>query len=112
MKATSFHITLAAISVKEGELEHVMAKTQKATSRFLDLLKEKHGFLLTCRGAGFGDHGSFWLKINLGEELCCILREYLDDELEAVYTKMGQYVHSYGTLFNHWFGMSLFHRSD
>ena len=54
-RATSFHITLAVISVKEGELEHVMAKTQKATSRFLDLLKENHGFLLTWGGAGFGD---------------------------------------------------------
>ena len=31
MKATSFHITLDGISVKESELEHVMA-----TSRFLD----------------------------------------------------------------------------
>ena len=79
MKATSFHITMAVISVKEGELEQVIVKTQKASSRFLDILKEKHGFLLTCGGAGFGDYGAFWLKINLGEELCGILCELKHD---------------------------------
>ena len=78
MKASSFHITLTVLSVKEGEIEHVMARTQKAIERILDLLKEKQGFMLACGGAGFGDYGSFWLSISLGLELCCILREYLE----------------------------------
>ena len=42
MKANSFHITMAAISVKEGKLEQVIVKIQIATSRFLDILNEKH----------------------------------------------------------------------
>ena len=83
MKDCLFHITLAVLSIKEGELEHAMARTQKAIERFLDLLKGKHGYMMACFGTGFGDYGSFWQNISLGSELCCILREYLDYELEG-----------------------------
>ena len=73
MKATSLHITMAVLAVKEGELEQVIVKTKKAAARFLDILQEKHVFLLTCGGVGFGDYGALWLKVNIGEELFGIL---------------------------------------
>ena len=82
MKATSLHITMAVIAVKEGELEQVIVKTKKANARFLEILKEKHGFLLTCGGVGFGDYGALWLKVNIGEELCGILCECIENEME------------------------------
>ena len=86
MKADSFHITLAVLSIKPEELEHAMAKAQRAVERFLDLMQEKHGFMIALSGAGFGDYGSFWLKASIGAELCSILREYIDDELEGFLT--------------------------
>ena len=51
----------------------------------------------------------FLSNFYLEESLWCLQLNFYRDKLfgappEAVYTKMGRYVHSYGTLFNHWFG--------
>ena len=70
------------LKVPPGEIETVKSKTKKAVEAFMDMTESDTGFLITCGSIRFMDHNVLALEIELGKEVCMMLRHLIEIELE------------------------------
>jgi 2'-5' RNA ligase len=78
VKPESLHITLAVLHVAEEEVPGLMEKTRRIWEEYVDLLGSPSNMVLSFKGIGFGDHGSIWIKMELGKEAILVLREMIE----------------------------------
>ena len=81
-KGKSLHLTLGVLKVPPEEVETVKSKTKKAVEAFLDMTESNAGFLITCGSIKFMKHSVLALKIEMGKEVCNMLRHLIEIELE------------------------------
>ena len=80
-KASSLHLTIATLNVKDGELDTVLKKAKTVHERFVDLLDAPDGLMVAVNQIGFGDYGALWVNLELGKEAIGCLREMIDESL-------------------------------
>ena len=80
-KGKALHITLAVLKVPSGDIETVKDKIKKAVEAFKDMMESDSGFLITCGSTRFLDHSVIALEIELGKEVCMMLRHLIEIEL-------------------------------
>ena len=69
------HITMAVMNVEENEVEEMKRKFSILADMYRDILHSKVGFMITCSGVKFFDHGSVVLPVQVGKELLQVFRD-------------------------------------
>ena len=87
-KASSLHLTIATLNVKDGELDTVLKKAKTVHERFVDLLDAPDGLMVAFNQIGFGDYGALWVNLELGKEAIGCLREMIDESLGVFLTDL------------------------
>ena len=72
-------------------------KTNDIFKKYSDMLALPCGLSTTYRGIGFGDWGTVWIEMFLGQEAVTLLREIVEEELGHLLTDLR--FHSHMTIF-------------
>ena len=70
---------MAVLSVEENEEEEIKRKFGILGDIYRDILHSKVGFLITCNGVKFFDHGSVVLPVQIGKELLHVFRDLINE---------------------------------
>ena len=62
-KEETLHVTMAVLNVEENEEEEMKRKFSILGDMYQDILHSKVGFVITCNGVNFFDHGSVVLPV-------------------------------------------------
>jgi 2'-5' RNA ligase len=81
VKQESLHITLAVMHMTEEEVPELMERTKKIWQEFVDIMGSPNNLVLSFKGLAFGDHGTIWVRMELGKEAIMILREMIESGL-------------------------------
>ena len=73
------HVTMAVLSVEENEEEEMKRKFSILGDMYRDILHSKVGFVITCNGVKFFDHGSVVLPVQVGKELLHVFRDLINE---------------------------------
>ena len=96
-KPESLHLTMATLHAGEEEVAGLMEKTNGIFKKYIDILSSPCGLSTTYKGIGYGDFGTVWIEMSLGEESVKVLREVIEDEVGHLLTDLR--FHSHLTIF-------------
>ena len=92
-KPESLHLTMATLHDEEEEVALLMEKTNVIFKKYIDILSSPCGLSTTYKGIGYGDFGTVWIEMSLGEESVKVLREVIEDEVGHLLTDLRFYSH-------------------
>ena len=84
---------MATLHAGEEEVAGLMEKTNVIFKKYIDILSSPCGLSTTYKGIGYGDFGTVWIEMSLGEESVKVLREVIEDEVGHLLTDLRFYSH-------------------
>ena len=88
---------MAVLKVTDEELPDLVTKANDVFQKYVDLLGMPSGLTTTYKGIGFGDWGTIWVEMSLGEEAVMVFREIIEEQLGHLLTDLR--FHSHMTIF-------------